>query len=160
MQYRLDQRDDVLTVEIEGKITEQSAAGLTTLRKDIGTRPRFAFDMGKVAFINSIGAGLWARFIRSLGSDQVYEYYRCSVFLIDYANMSPELIKGAAVRSFYAPFRCARCGREQDYLFDMKPGLRNADLVVAEPCGKCGEAMALETSAGSYLEFLESDSNS
>lgn len=114
-------------------------------------------DLADVTFINSLGVREWIRFLADLASAGIrVELARVSEPLIQQLNMIVAARGQAEVLSFYAPYACDACGREESLLLDL--GRDRARLASGEPpaavCPECGAAMAFNDFPQRYFLFL------
>lgn len=116
-----------------------------------------ALDLAEVAFINSLGVRDW---IRMQAAAQVagltVELHRVSEPLVHQLNMIVATRGNATVTSFFAPYACDACGREESVLID---ALAHAErLVRLDPppvqCPECGGQMAFNDFPERYFSFL------
>ncbi len=120
---------------------------------------RLVLDLGAVTFINSLGVRDWIRMqaaAQKAGLD--VELRRVAEPLVHQLNMIIATRGNAAVTSFFAPYACDACGREESLLIDAVANA--AGLVKLEPppmtCPECGAAMAFNDFPERYFSFLSS----
>lgn len=153
MKFQLDGAATEPRVALTGAIDEKAGTPLTELRAAIDGARVVRFDCGGITAINSTGLRLWSQFLASLRGI-AYEYHECSVYFVDYGNMSPALVKGAKIVSLLAPFHCRGCGKAATLRFEAAD-LTPEDGFGAHPCPSCGQALEPDIDAGSYLGLLE-----
>ena len=116
---------------------------------------RLVLDLAGVNFINSLGVRDWIR-MQSEATRQgiAIELRRVSEPIIHQLNMIIATRGTSQVASFFAPYACDACGREESLLVDARsPGLTQ---LVAPPqkCPECGAAMAFNDFPERYFSFL------
>ena len=147
----IDARGDVLFVT--GPIDESSQL-LELL--DRAHNGRLVLDLGGVTFINSLGVRDWIRMTEAAQrGDIAVELRRVAEPVIHQLNMIIAT-RGARVTSFYAPYACDACGREDSLLIDAVAHARAlAELAPpAMPCTECGARMAFNDFPERYFSFL------
>ena len=116
-----------------------------------------ALDLAGVTFINSLGVRDWIRMVSTAQQKGVQlELRRVSEPIIHQLNMIIATRGTARVTSFFAPYACDRCGREESLVVD---AVANADKLAqlqAPPmtCPECGGAMAFNDFPERYFSFL------
>ncbi len=120
---------------------------------------RLVLDLAAVTFINSLGVRDWIRMqAAAQKAGLAVELRRVSEPLVHQLNMIIATRGTARVTSFYAPYACDACGREESLLLD---AIANADrLVKLDPppqtCPECGAQMAFNDFPERYFSFLTS----
>jgi anti-anti-sigma regulatory factor len=114
-------------------------------------------DLAGVSFINSLGVREWIRFLATAAARGiVVELVRVSEPLIQQLNMIVAARGQAEVVSFYAPYACDACGREDSLL--LKLDACRAQLAAghapAATCPECGAAMVFNDFPQRYFLFL------
>jgi anti-anti-sigma regulatory factor len=143
---------DVLV--LSGAIDE--TAGLLDLVGRAGGR-RLVLDLAGVTFINSLGVRDWIRMQAAATKGGIaIELRRVSEPVVHQLNMIIATRGTGTVVSFYAPYACDACGREESLLVD---AIANATgLARMEPppmtCPECGAAMAFNDFPERYFSFL------
>ena len=121
------------------------------------TPGRLRIDLAGVTFINSLGVREWIRFLATAAQAGVaVELARVSEPLIQQLNMIVAARGQAEVLSFYAPYACDACGREESLLIDLAPNraaLARGEAPAAK-CPECGSAMAFNDFPQRYFLFL------
>ena len=118
---------------------------------------RLVLDLAGVTFINSLGVRDWIRMqAQATQSGLAIELRRVAEVLIHQLNMIIATRGTARVTSFFAPYACDSCGREDSLLVD---AVANAEgLARLEPpamtCPECGGQMAFNDFPERYFSFL------
>ncbi len=147
----VDRTNDVLT--IAGAIDE--ASGLHELLA--GISGRIALDLAAVTFINSLGVRDWIRMQAAAQKAGIaVELRRVSEPLVHQLNMIIATRGAARVTSFFAPYACDACGREESLLID---AVAHASQLArleppAMPCPECNGQMVFNDFPERYFSFL------
>lgn len=155
MEYALDHKKDAARVLITGGITEKSAVPLQKMVAELrGKVKHVDFDCSGVNAINSTGVAHWVGMLQELDNGISYEFSRCSIFFVDYANLIPDITNDAPIVSFYAPMKCEACGKGH------APLLLTADVDLERgfglhKCSACKGTLVGEVDPEDYLSFLE-----
>ena len=118
---------------------------------------RLTLDLGGVTFINSLGVRDWIRMQAAAQREgMTVELRRVAEVLVHQLNMIIATRGNATVTSFYAPYACDACGREDSLLID---AVANAPaLAKLQPppmaCPECGAQMAFNDFPERYFSFL------
>jgi DNA-directed RNA polymerase subunit RPC12/RpoP len=113
-------------------LAEQAKAGCVTL------------DLAGVTAINSLGCREWLqlmRLFREKGVEVVLE--RCSTPIVHQLIMILGFEGNGSVRSFYAPYVCSGCGREELKLISLESG-SVASILAGGGCERCGATLELD----------------
>lgn len=150
----IDAQGDALL--IGGAIDEAAA-----LHEMVGraAQGRLVLDLSAVTFINSLGVRDWIRMQAAAQKAGVnVELRRVAEPLVHQLNMIIATRGNAAVTSFYAPYACDACGREESLLIDAVA--HGPALIRLEPppmtCPECGAQMAFNDFPERYFSFLSS----
>jgi hypothetical protein len=114
-------------------------------------------DLAAVTFINSLGVRDWIRMQAAAQQGHLnVELRRVAEPLVHQLNMIIATRGNATVSSFFAPYQCDNCGREESLLID---AIANADrLTRLEPppmaCPECKSQMAFNDFPERYFSFL------
>jgi len=143
------------TVEFTGDIDETSDfADLS--RRLTGT---VLFHLSEIRRINSSGVREWVDFVSNLDKVDELIFSHCSPSVVSQINMIYNFAAGANIRSFYAPYFCEGCRKEESKLIDVRS--QYPDGVTAEPpevpCDDCDGTMEFDEIADRYLAFLTAD---
>lgn len=148
----VEPRGDVLA--ITGAIDETS--GLVDLLGRARDR-RLVLDLAGVAFINSLGVRDWIRMQAAAQRAGItIELRRVAQPLIHQLNMITATRGASRIASFFAPYACDACGREDSFLIDAvanAPRLARLEAP-AVACDECGAAMAFNDFPERYFSFL------
>jgi eukaryotic-like serine/threonine-protein kinase len=112
-------------------------------------------DLAGVTFINSLGVRDWIRMLAAAAQRGItVELHRVSEPVIHQLNMI--VATRAHTHSFYGPYACDRCGREESMLIDVD--VNEPTLAQLQPppmtCPECGSAMAFNDFPERYFSFL------
>jgi hypothetical protein len=118
---------------------------------------RLVLDLAGITFINSLGVRDWIRMQSNATQTGVaIELRRVAEVLIHQLNMIIATRGTARVTSFFAPYACDRCGREESLLVDAVANA--AGLARLEPpsqtCPECNGPMAFNDFPERYFSFL------
>lgn len=118
---------------------------------------RLALDLAGITFINSLGVRDWIRMQAAATRAGIQiELRRTAEVIIHQLNMIIATRGTAQVTSFFAPYACDACGREESLLVD---AIAHADqLARLQPpqmiCPECGAPMAFNDFPERYFSFL------
>lgn len=114
-------------------------------------------DLGGITFINSLGVRDWIR-MQSAATQQglQIELRRVAEVLIHQLNMIIATRGTARVTSFFAPYACDACGREESLLIDAVAFAAQLSQLQPPPmhCPECGAQMAFNDFPERYFSFL------
>jgi anti-anti-sigma regulatory factor len=118
---------------------------------------RLALDLAGVTFINSLGVRDWIRMqAAAQQAGLAVELRRVSEPIVHQLNMIIATRGTAQVTSFFAPYACDACGREESLLVDAT--LHRERLVRLDPppmtCPECSARMAFNDFPERYFSFL------
>jgi len=141
-------------LELSGSIDETS--GLLDL---LGRAQSnfLALDLAGITFINSLGVRDWIRMQAAATKSGIQiELRRAAEVIIHQLNMIIATRGTARVTSFFAPYACDACGREDSLLVDAVT--HAAELAKLQPpamvCPECGSQMAFNDFPERYFSFL------
>jgi anti-anti-sigma regulatory factor len=150
--WRIKERPGFTTVEFTGEIDEN--ADFSELRRAL--RGSVVFRLSGVRRINSCGVREWVNFVRDLPSVTELVFSHCSPAIVTQLNMIYNFRGSAAVRSFYAPYVCDHCNREEERLLDVDSHFASGN--VGEPpqflCERCEAPLEFDDLPERYLSFL------
>jgi len=114
-------------------------------------------DLAGVTFINSLGVRDWIRMQAAATQQRVQiDLRRVAEVIIHQLNMIIATRGSSTVSSFFAPYACDRCGREESLLIDARA--HGAQLAQLQPpamtCPECGGPMAFNDFPERYFSFL------
>jgi len=137
-----------------GSIDETSALNELLQRARGG---RLALDLAAITFINSLGVRDWIRMqSEATKSNLAIELRRVSEPIIHQLNMIIATRGTSRVTSFFAPYACDACGREESLLVDAVA--HAAELAALQPpamrCPECNALMAFNDFPERYFSFL------
>jgi anti-anti-sigma regulatory factor/DNA-directed RNA polymerase subunit RPC12/RpoP len=140
---------DELHVELIGAIDEDAdfkeLAGLE--------QKTMSFDFKQVNMINSCGIREWIKFIEKVPEKTQLIYNNCPQIIIEQINMVHGFFrKGASINSFYAPYFCETCNKENK-VFLRTEQVKNRKAP-AMNCPKCGNEMDFDAIEAQYFSFL------
>jgi ABC-type transporter Mla MlaB component len=139
---------------LAGSIDESAALHELISRARNG---HLTLDLAAVTFINSLGVRDWIRMqAQAQKTGLVVELRRVAEPLVHQLNMIIATRGNARVSSFYAPYACDACGREESLLIDAIA--HHERLVRLDPppqtCPECGAQMAFNDFPERYFSFL------
>ena len=140
---------DELYVELIGAIDEDSDfKELSGLEQN-----NIVFDFDKVSMINSCGIREWIKFLETIPEKINIVYRNCPQIIIEQINMVHGFFrKGASIESFYAPYYCEKCGKENK-MHLKSDQVKNRKAPKLE-CPTCGEDMDFDAIEAQYFSFL------
>jgi anti-anti-sigma regulatory factor len=118
---------------------------------------KLVLDLAGVLFINSLGVRDWIRMqAAATAAGVAIELRAVAEPIVHQLNMIVATRGTSAVTSFYAPYACDACGREESRLVDAVA--HGAGLAAMQappmPCPECGQAMAFNDFPERYFSFL------
>jgi hypothetical protein len=114
-------------------------------------------DLADVTFINSLGIRHWMRFIAGAQARGIrLRLRRVSEPMVQQMNMIEAARGGAEIDSFFAPYGCDGCGREDAVLIDTSnhAALISRSTAPPIPCPECSKIMVLQDLPQRYFLFL------
>lgn len=151
LSWQLHQRPGGVRVEFAGDMDENSSFG--ELKRKLNGH--VTFSLAGVRRINSCGVREWVNFVRELPTVQQLEFEDCSTAIVSQLNMIYNFKGKARIKSFFAPYICESCGREEEKLLDIARHFPSRDRKVPPfPCEKCGAMMDFDDIPERYLSFL------
>ena len=142
---------------LSGSIDETARLGELMARVHNG---QLVLDLAGVGFINSLGVRDWIHLQQALTARRVQVTLRAvSEPIIQQLNMIVATRGSARVVSFYGPYACETCGREESMLIDALAWAANLARVEPPPqkCPECGGAMVFNDFPERYFTFLKQD---
>ena len=117
---------------------------------------RVVFDTAQVTYMNSLGVRAWCEFLRR-ARIQGYEFHACSVPFILQASMVRDVIGRGTVTSFFAPFHCIGCDRQEERLLQSAAILASGLQPPVFKCPSCGGALEFDDLPERYFAFLDEE---
>ena len=139
---------------LAGSIDETAALHELPARARNG---QLVLDLAGITFINSLGVRDWIRLLAAAQqAGLAVELRRVSEPLVHQLNMIIAARGAAQVTSFYAPYACDACGREESLLLDAIA--QRERLLRLEPppmaCPECAAPLAFNDFPERYFSFL------
>ena len=148
----LDARDD--HVVLAGAIDETALLFDVLARAKAG---KLVLDLAGVTFINSLGVRDWIRMqAAATKAGLKIEMRRVSEPIVHQLNMIIATRGTATVLSFFAPYACDTCGREDTLLIDAVKNFYQLERLEAPAmaCPECKATMAFNDFPERYFSFL------
>jgi len=148
----LEQRNDGFV--LAGAIDETSQLDVVLAKAKAGT---LVLDLAGITFINSLGVRDWIRMLSAATKANIkVELRRVSEPIVHQLNMIVATRGTATVASFYAPYACDSCGREDSLLIDAIRNQVQLERLQAPPmaCPECKSNMAFNDFPERYFSFL------
>jgi eukaryotic-like serine/threonine-protein kinase len=114
-------------------------------------------DLEGITFINSLGVRDWIRFVTKAKHQGIaLELGRVAEPMVQQFNMIIATRSGVRVTSFFAPFACDPCGREDSMCLDVDPDRAALRELKPPPvaCPGCGAKMSFNDFPERYFAFL------
>jgi hypothetical protein len=118
---------------------------------------RLALDLAGIMFINSLGVRDWIRLVGGARERGIQlELRQVAEPLVHQLNMIVATRGDARVISFFAPYACDACGREDSLLVDAIAHAAGLARLQPPPqkCPECGSAMVFNDFPERYFSFL------
>lgn len=159
-QFKVFNNSQDCVVHVEGAINED------TIFKEIdpGSAKVVILDLDKVASLNSMGLRNWLNWVKKIRAKAQIVFRSCPRTVVDQMNiLNGFLPMGALVESFYIPFYCDSCGREDNFLavrgrdyMEATVDAREGMTVPAQrPCPVCQQDMSMDVLPAKYFSFLK-----
>jgi len=114
-------------------------------------------DLGDIRKVSSFGIREWVDFITAVGKhiDRIL-LVECAPKIVDQLNMVANFAGNGRVYSFYAPYHCDYCDRDDRVLLQID---RDHELIKSmkpaqRPCGQCGELQYFNEDPITYFSYL------
>jgi len=152
LSWRIKERPGFTTVQFFGEIDEN--ADFAELRRRLNGS--VVFHLAEVRRMNSCGVREWVNFVRDLPNVAELTFSHCSPAIVTQLNMIYNFRGDARIRSFYAPYVCDECNREEEKLLDVQSQFPNGSTNRVPPhtCEKCQKPMEFDDLPERYLSFL------
>jgi hypothetical protein len=112
------------------------------------------FDLRQVTMINSCGIREWINYIDKILGKTKISYLQCPQVIIDQINMVKGFVpSGAAIESFFAPYFCEECDKEQSVLLNVAE--MKGFSAPKQKCAKCSNDMEFDAIEQQYFHFLK-----
>lgn len=121
-------------------------------------------DLKGVTAINSVGIREWLNWIKPLTEKVQVVLMKCPKPLVFQLNMVEGFLpKNAVVKSFFVPFYCEKCDKEENILFNvgqevqLSPGSYklNYDLNAMKSCKEAACELEMDATEAKYFQFLK-----
>ena len=161
MEFKISQKleGDVLRLTVEGSIDEDAVFP----NLDLSKIKSVELDLKGVTAINSVGIREWMEWIKPVAAKAQIRLHNCPKALVFQLNMVDGFLPpNSSVSSFYVPFFCEKCDREESVLFtvgkEVTGGPGGAKISFdSKTHFKCAEAtceMAMDATESKYFQFL------
>lgn len=140
---------DITFFEMSGVIDEGFEAKKAA---DSVRTKKVVLDLGKTRRFASWGMAQWTEFVRVCGTKDVY-VVECSPQALGQFNLVTGLLGHAKLVSFYASFRCVKCGEESDSLL-VVPSDRDQLANAEQTCVPCGGAARMDKYTATMCESI------
>lgn len=152
LSWRIKERSGFTNVEFSGEIDENADFSELS-RRLVGA---VVFHLGNVRRINSCGVREWVNFVRELPNVTDLTFTHCSPAIVTQLNMIYNFRGAAKLRSFYAPYICENCDREEEKLLDVETQFAGGDVssIPEFDCESCSEPLEFDDLPERYLAFL------
>ena len=153
LSWRIRAEPGYTVVELSGELNE--TADLASLSQRL--HGPVALHMGGVRRINSGGVREWVQFMRNLSTESSITLTHCTPVIVAQLNVISVFCGKARVLSFYAPYACSRCDREEEKLIYVQMHFPRNDFSRMPDlhCSACGAAMEFDDMVERYLGFLK-----
>lgn len=151
MKFGLDRTvtGDITFFEMSGVIDEGFEAKKAA--ESVRTK-KVVLDLGKTRRFASWGMAQWTEFVRVCGTRDVY-VVECSPQALGQFNLVTGLLGHAKLVSFYASFRCVKCGEESDSLL-VVPSDRDQLADAEQTCVPCGGVARMDKYTETMCEAI------
>ncbi|MGE0764155.1 MAG: hypothetical protein AB7N80_12815 [Bdellovibrionales bacterium] len=159
-QFRVENKGNECVIHISGTINENS--DFSQLRLE-GSKLIY-LDLSEVKNLNSMGLRNWVMWIKQLKVKSQMVFRNCPRTVVDQMNILQGFLPmGAIVESFFVPYACPACGKEESYLavrgkdymegsVDTKEG---SSLPENGVCKSCGAKTEIDIIPSKYFNFLK-----
>lgn len=131
---------------------------------DTGKYKKVFIDLKAVKSINSVGIREWLNWMKPLSDNAQIVFMKTPKALVLQMNMVEGFLpKSGFVKSFFVPFYCEKCDKEENVLFtigheiELSPaGYKvNFDIASAKLCANPPCEMEMDASEAKYFQFLK-----
>lgn len=131
---------------------------------DTGKFKKVFIDLKGVKSINSVGIREWLNWMKPLSDKAQLVFMKTPKALVLQMNMVEGFLpKNGFVKSFYVPFYCEKCDKEENVLFsvgqeiELSPGDYKIkfDIATAKLCPEPPCEMEMDASEAKYFQFLK-----
>lgn len=152
LSWTVEERPQSLYVKLVGDIDEN--ADLKALEDEL--QGCVWIDLADVRRINSAGVREWVNFIRQPPRVESAYLVQCSPTIVNQLNMIYNFKGMATVRTFFAPYICAKCDEEVDILLDVEVHFDDRDIkrIPEFSCINCGEQLVFDDIPERYFAFI------
>ncbi|MBU1068098.1 hypothetical protein KJ975_00885 [Myxococcota bacterium] len=145
--------DKIIALQFNGTIDESfNAKQIAEGIKDV-----LIVDLSGVRRISSFGIREWLEFLKIANEkcESIY-FIKCPPRLIDQFNMVANFGGKGRILSFFAPYHCDYCERDDSVLLEVADHFETIKdkKIPDQPCEKCGNAEYLDEDPESFLSFL------
>ncbi len=124
-----------------------------------GIKDTLIVDLSGVRRISSFGIREWLEFLKVANErcEAIY-FIKCPPRLIDQFNMVANFGGKGRILSFFAPYHCDYCERDDSILLEVADHFDTIKdkKIPDQPCEKCGNAEYLDEDPDSFLSYLAS----
>ncbi len=151
---------EALLLIFEGVIDEESKFPAVDTIKN----KRVMIDLKGIRSINSVGIREWLNWVRPVSENAQLVFLKTPKALVFQMNMVEGFLpKNGTVKSFYVPFYCEACDKEENVLFTVGQEVQVSggeykitfDVKKANLCGKPNCDMEMDASEAKYFQFLK-----
>lgn len=148
--------EDVTFLKLEGVIDEDNPLARSLKKLDGST---VVIDLEGVRRINSCGVRDWVNWLADLDArGKSVILVRCSPTIVNQLNLVNNFGGKALVKSFFAPYHCARCDIEQQELLQVEDfagtGRPQAPPVRGKNCAQTRCELAFDDIEDAFFAFL------
>jgi anti-anti-sigma regulatory factor len=153
-------RSRITVTEQDGMLALAGAIDETAALHELLPRAQgghLVLDLAAVTFINSLGVRDWIRMLAAAQKAGIaVELRRVSEPLVHQLNMIIATRGAAQISSFFAPYACDGCGREESLLIDAVADRERLLRLDPPPraCPECAAQMAFNDFPERYFSFL------
>jgi hypothetical protein len=152
---------DVLTIALSGTIDED----VTFPKVEEGAFKKIVLDLKEIKTINSVGIREWLNWIKPLSEKYEMILENCPKAMVFQFNMVEGFLPPKAkITSFFVPFYCESCDREDNVLFTVGKEVTASggavkiefDLQKANLCKKPAPCdVEMDVTEAKYFQFLK-----